>query len=277
MRMDAFYELPDELLQHIAQHGDAVSLVRLLSVCRRTRAALGAAMMDGSGEQWEKMWLRFAIDENPWLKTVLTLAPPTCSYRELYQRQLLAKQPNAAPRGELSDYVFSAELVRAGTTLASWSSVLQSVDELRMGALLTFEGAEATSWIEEARREALVMPRDGQYAARMLGAARVSVWVTRRKDLRTVCLYRGGAFDAFRFVDERDAQRRSPAELDIRFVPAFEGARRDEPMVVCPVLRPDNRLELHLRKEAPPFAPGQAGEATEREVLQSLQAREWLP
>ena len=119
----ALLELPEELLQCVAKHGSARGLASMLSVCRRTHFALCEAMCSTEMDHWEEAWRRFAFADFPRLKTLLQLAPPSCSMREIYYKQRLASRPPAEPHVALEDFIFTAELQRGEQSLASWSGV----------------------------------------------------------------------------------------------------------------------------------------------------------
>lgn len=272
--------LPDELIQYVCKQGSAQTLAALCAVCRKTCLALTNAMTskDASGH-WDEMWLDFCMADFPRLKGLLRLTGvPTCSFRELYERQLVASRPPTQPRLALGDFIFTAELKRGDETLlASWSGTLVG-EMLHAPMPLTFEDGAASRWFDEARREALAMPRDGNYGARMLCAARVFVWATRKKDLATVCLYRGGAFDAFRFIDERDASRHHPSRMHLPFAPSSDG-RPHEPLRITPLVQPEERtVALHFARHVVGGGGNSpaARAVTAPELLKSLEARDWV-
>ena len=116
------------------------------------------------------------------------------------------------------------------------------------------------------------MRAHGRHRLAASRAVRVSVYATRTKDLATICLYRGGGFNAFRFMDDRDMRRTPPDALPFHFEPGFEGNSLEQQLSIVPALSPAAKLELRFVKRA-----GRLELAlTAADLLRSLEAREWV-
>ena len=162
----------------------------------------------------------FAIARFPRLRSMLTLIDAPTSFVSLYRKMLAAEKPPPLniPSASFDDYIFSVEFTGADGWSCTWSAAATKVGGL-YDCLINpqpWTNSARPAWLSEFDR---VRDDESADAAFDVNASfderRLSIFVTRRCDMSSICLINGLT------VEECD-------EGDVRF--AAEDAPMREPL-----------------------------------------------